>query len=93
MKIKYLTIGEDKNDVYLLGYKLKLSPSEYKLLSLIGEHGRVSIERLTEELALPQGKKGNVPVHICSINRKAEIIGGRRLVLCENSEYYFNEYM
>ena len=93
MKIRYLTIGEDKNNVYYLGYNLKLSPCEYRILALIGEYGRVPVDDLAAKLGLPCEKKGNVSVHICSINRKAKIIGGRKLVLCENSEYYFNEYM
>lgn len=93
LKIKYLNIGEDKNEVYYLGYNLKLSPCEYKMIVSIAEHERVSIDQLVADLGLSCDQKGNVPVHICSINRKAEIIGGRKLILCESSEYSFNEYM
>ena len=93
LKIKYLSIGENKNEVYYLGYNLKLSPCEYRLIASIAERERISIDNLAADLGLSCDQKGNVPVHICSINRKAEIIGGRKLILCENSEYRFNEYM
>ena len=93
IKVKRLIIGDDKNDVRFLGYKLKVSECEYKLLFALGMSQRKSIESLSAVLAKPPEKRGNVAVHICSINRKAEIIGGRKLVLCENSEYYFNEHM
>ena len=93
IKVKYLVVGENKDDVYFLGYKLKLSPSEYKLILAIAERGCAHIELLAAALELDIEKRGNVAVHICSVNRKAEIIGGRKLILCKNSEYYFNELM
>ena len=93
IKINHLMIGDDKSDVRLLGYRLKVSECEYKLLVCIAERGTVSIDELSLLLGFDREKRGNVAVHICSINRKAEVIGGRKLVLCENSEYHFNEYM
>ena len=92
-KIKFLTVGDDKDDVWFLGYRLKLTPSEYKLLSALSRERHATAERLAAELGLSCDKKGNVAVHICSINRKAELIGERKLILFEDSEYRFNDNM
>jgi hypothetical protein len=88
-----LQIGDNKNEVYLLGYRLSVTPCEYKLLLAIAREKRVGIESLTKEIGLAPDKKGNVAVHICSLNRKAQVIGDRKLILCESSEYFFNENM
>ena len=89
----HLRVGESRNEVYYLGYRLKLTPSEYKLLFAIADSTRLNTEELSSVLGLSSRQKGNVAVHICSLNRKAHIIGQRKLVLCENSEYYLNENM
>lgn len=88
-----LLVGDNKNEVYLLGYKLSVTPCEYKLLCALLSDERVRIEMLAEILGFTPGKKGNVSVHICSLNRKADVIGGRKLILCDNSEYYLNPHM
>ena len=89
----HLFIGDNRNEVFYLGYRLKTTPSEYKLLAVIADKGRCSTGELASELGFDISKKGNVAVHICSINRKAEIIGDRKLILCQGSDYYFNENM
>lgn len=87
---KFLTI-EDK-DVRLIGYKLKLSPSERTLLAAIADKDGASIEELLPLLA--EGiSRGNVAVHINAINKKAESISSRKLVLFENGKYVINPYM
>lgn len=88
-----LLIGDSKSEVFLLGYRLGVTPCEYKLLLALAEAERTHIETLAGTLGLDTDKKGNVAVHICSLNRKADVIGGRRLILCENSEYFFNKHM
>jgi DNA-binding response OmpR family regulator len=89
----HLFIGDNRNEVFYVGYKLKVTPSEYKILSAIAKNGRCTTTELAGELGFGKTKRGNVPVHICSINRKAETIGARKLILSSGSEYYFNENM
>ena len=90
IKIDFLNI--EKNVVYLIGYPIKLSPSERALLYEIAAKNGASIDDLLSLLA--EGvSRGNVAVHINSINRKAEAISGRRLVLFENEKYILNPYM
>ena len=91
--IKHLSIGDDRNDVYYLGYNLKLTPSEYKIVLAIAKGVSVSADALLEEIGVASCKKGNVSVHICSINRKARLIGERQLIIFENSKYRFNDNM
>ena len=90
---KHLIIGDNRNEVFYIGYRLKTTPCEYKILVAIANRGRCDIGELASEIGFDHAKRGNVAVHICSINRKAEIIGDRKLILCRGSEYYFNEYM
>ena len=90
IKVDFLNI--EKNGVYLIGYPIKLSPSERALLYEIAAKNGVAIDDLLPLLA--EGvSRGNVAVHINSINRKAEAISGRRLVLFENEKYILNPCM
>ena len=90
IKVDFLNI--EKNGVYLIGYPIKLSPSECALLYEIAAKNGASIDDLLSLLA--EGvSRGNVAVHINSINRKAKAISGRRLVLFENEKYILNPHM
>lgn len=90
MQIRFLCIERDS--VYLLGYPLKLSPTEDKLLRIIADGGRRGSEDLLR--LLPDGvSKGNIAVHINAINRKAEKISHRKLVIRENGQYTINPFM
>lgn len=89
----HLFIGDNRKEVFYIGYRLKTTPCEYKILSTIADKGRSGIDELASAIGFNYAKRGNVAVHICSINRKAEIIGNRKLILCQGSEYYFNENM
>ena len=92
MKINFNFLTITDNDVYLIGYKLKLSPTERILLYEITNGSGTSIEELLPFLS--EGvSRGNVAVHINSINKKAEKISGRRLVLFDNGKYVINPYM
>lgn len=90
MHVKFLTI-EEKN-VYLIGYKLKLSPSERNLLLNIANSKGKTIDELL--LLLNDGvSRGNVAVHINSINKKAMAVSERKLILFEDEKYIINPYM
>ena len=89
MQIRFLLI---ENDIRLLGHLLKLSPTEEKLLRSIAENGRMTVDDLAELLNKGVGR-GNVAVHVNAINRKAEHISSRKLVIFKSDAYEINPYM
>ena len=90
MKVGFLNITGD--EVYLIGYRLKLSPTERAILYEIADKGSASIDELLPLLSSGVSR-GNIAVHINSINKKADSVSGRRLVLFENDKYILNPYM
>ena len=90
MKVEFLNITSD--EVYLIGYRLKLSPTERAILYEIADKGSASIDELLPLLSSGVSR-GNIAVHINSINKKADSVSGRRLVLFENDKYILNPYM
>ncbi len=90
MQVRFLTV--DRNETFLLGYRLKLSSTEQKLLYEIAQGGRSGVEDLLPLLNAGVGR-GNVAVHINSINKKAENISGRKLIIHEDSQYKLNPFM
>ena len=89
MQRSFLNVND--NGIFLLGFPLKLSPTEQKLLVAICERD-ATIEELSTLLCEGVSRQ-NVAVHINSINRKAELISGRRLVIFTNECYTLNPYM
>ncbi|MBQ2384880.1 MAG: hypothetical protein II292_01600 [Clostridia bacterium] len=89
MQRGFLNVND--NGIFLLGFPLKLSPTEQKLLVAICERD-ATIEELSTLLCEGVSRQ-NVAVHINSINRKAELISGRRLVIFTNECYTLNPYM
>ena len=90
MNVNYLNITKD--EAYLIGYKLKLSPTERAILFEIAINGGASIEELMPLLS-DGVSRGNIAVHINSINKKADSVSGRKLVLFENNKYIINPNM
>ncbi len=90
MQIDFLEITQ--NQAYLLGYKLKLSKTEHRILYAIAENGPSDVDFLLSLLS-DGVSRGNVAVHINSINKKAECISDRRIVIFENSAYKINPLM
>ena len=89
MQRVFLNVND--NGIFLLGFPLKLSPTEQKLLMAICERD-ATIEELSTLLCEGVSRQ-NVAVHINSINRKAELISGRKLVIFTNECYTLNPYM
>ena len=89
MQVRFLVIDEE---IRLLGFPLKLTPSEKRLLLAIAEHGSLSIEELMPLLNAGISR-GNVAVHINAINRKAECISKRKLILFRSNAYEINPLM
>ena len=93
---KHLTIDEDDGSVYYLGYKLKLTKSEYDIVcSIANSADGVRSGEFTDSSGKIKNKAiiQNSAVHICNINRKSRDIGNRKLIVCEDGKYYFNEFM
>lgn len=86
-----LKIGKDRESVYFLGYKLGLTPIEYRIIAAVDECERIGTASLMEKLGMREQQCGNVAVHICTINKKVRAIGGRKLILYADGKYYFNE--
>lgn len=95
---KFLELGNSNLEAHLLGYPLKLTLSEYRILLYMCQSadetfspkillGSCFVEsyRMTET---------NIRTHISSINKKALALCGRRLILSERGKgYRLNEYM
>ena len=92
MKINFNYLIINDNEVYLIGYKLKLSPTERIILCAIAENKNATIEELLPLLSNGVSR-GNIAVHINSINKKAYNISGRKLILFEDGKYVINPYM
>lgn len=90
MTVIFLSI--QGGEIRLLGYRLKLSPTERKILTEIAKNEGMTIDDLLPFLS--EGvSRGNIAVHINSINRKAENISERKLVLFDGEKYILNPYM
>ncbi|MBP5245304.1 MAG: hypothetical protein J6036_02480 [Clostridia bacterium] len=85
-----LHIGKSRDDVYLLGYKLSLTPTEHKILRLVAELSPTRLQMKSIRVFIPQlnVSPNCVSAHISKINEKAVRISGRRLVGFKNG-YYF----
>ena len=97
MRYKFLQINEDTAEAVLLGYRLPLTKSEYRVLGILSHSLSVGKGMSTAELIGAYSdqplRPSNITVHICAINRKSRAIGGRNLLVFRDGKYYFNEYM
>ena len=91
MQIKFLIIEEEET-VYLLGFELKLTKTEYKLLCSIANGEKASPEELLG-LLRENAKLENIYAHINAINKKAKAISGRKLIVFGQHKYSINPYM
>lgn len=90
MIVNYLDIT--KEECFLIGYKLKLSPTERAILFEIANKESATIDELLPLLS-DGVSRGNIAVHINSINKKANAVSGRRLVLFDGERYILNPNM
>ncbi|MBO5415658.1 MAG: hypothetical protein J6A83_03390 [Clostridia bacterium] len=91
--VGFLVIDESARDALYLGYQMKLTPAEYRILRELVSASCAGIDELVERCGFAEKKRNNISVHICAINRKAERIGKRKLILFENQKYHINEFM
>lgn len=98
MKYKHLHINEAEGYAVLLGYKMPLTASEFKILFILTPHiieykEGMSTSDLMTSFSDKDIRNSNITVHICSINKKAKEIGGRRLITFTNGKYFLNDCM
>ena len=90
MQIRFLNLTSD--GIYLLGHPLKLSPTEERLLRAVAEGGKSGVDDLLPLLSAGVSR-GNIAVHITSINNKATMISGRKIIIHEEKRYKINPFM
>ena len=88
----FLSIDEKHRKAYLLGYELKLTPTEFKILDLIFEHGQISPDEMLPYLPARCTRR-SIPVHVSAINKKALAISGRLFIDNSKAKYFFAENM
>ncbi len=83
--------------IIYLGYPLRLTPSERALLAFLVKNREydVSARQLTDAcLGDIHLHVSNVSKHISAINRKAELIGGRKMIISPlRGHYRINKYI
>ena len=88
----FLVIDNREKDAWLLGYPMRLSPTELKIMNLIYDKRTATTNSMFAALS-PDVTKSSIPVHINSINKKAMYIGGRKILIFRTGHYRFNSYM
>ena len=69
-----LEINEQETDYRYLGYRMHLTPTELRIVRALVGQGSCEADALGIDCA------ATASVHVCSINKKAQSIGGRRLI-------------
>ena len=89
---RFLIYDSDRHLFFLLGYPLKLSPTEEAMMKVLLQDGWCYPHEL---IGVYQQKPtaDSLPVHIHSINRKAEAISGRKLIRFHLNSYYISQSM
>lgn len=87
----YLKLDKANRTVRLMGYELKLTRGEYSVLLAILEGGSVSKDDIFSAVSYDVQASSSIPVHICSINRKARVICGGEIVKNRRKFGYFIE--
>lgn len=95
LQYKHLYLLIEEEVFIYLGYRLKLTKSEYKILQVLIKKPKKPIS--AEQIALLSEldcSKENIVYHISSINSKAKVIGNRILIknIAKNG-YFLNEKM
>ena len=89
---QFLRYDPQRHQFFLLGYPLKLSPTEEAMMAVLLQDGWCRPEELVGVYQQKPTTSG-VPVHIHSINRKAEAISGRKLIRFSHDSYYITRKM
>ena len=85
-----LYLKDDGKRVFLLGYTIELTRTEYIILeALLGADDPISCRELVERyIGADKSKESSIAVHICNINKKAWQISKRQLIVSIRSKGY-----
>lgn len=88
---RFLFWDSNTNQFHLLGYHLSLSPKEREILLALMEARAdgtdiLSIETLSQRKQINASAR-SISVHVCSINKKAFDISGRKLIQFSDGGY------
>ena len=99
-RLPYLEITKERKEVRYLGYILPLTVGEYEVLKAVFCSDRFlnknDIKNLIDDDVSANVKLSvsSIPIHVCSINRKALMANGRKIVVYKkNMGYCINENM
>ena len=86
----FLSLGDDEKSIILIGYRVSLTRHEYGIVKLLCDSSEgVSAESIIENCFKNKDSTvGNVAVHVYNINKKAQPITGRRLVVGDRKQGY-----
>lgn len=89
-KEDYLSFCEDGKAVILIGYKVVLTPYEYKIVKLLFDEARSmnSDEIVKKCFKRTDVTQGNVAVHVHNINQKVFPITNRKLIVSDRKNGY-----
>ena len=95
---RFLNVGDTEKRTKLLGFMLKVTPTEHRILSfLCSRTGRFTSAEIILNCCFADSDRltlSCVSTHISSVNRKAEPITNRRLIISEkDSGYMLSPYM
>lgn len=82
-KSDFLSLCEGEDSIIILGYKVKLTKTEYDILKLVWEsNGYVTAECIIEKCLLHKDvTRGDVAIHIHNLNKRIEGVTARRLIV------------
>lgn len=90
--VRFLRGDDETGQIHLLGFPLTLSARERTILfSLLRKHPLSSAE--LRRIASPSMTKNGLSVHVHNINKKAQAISGRKLILSADGVYDLNPTM
>ena len=85
-----ITFCDDQKSIILIGYRVSLTPYEYKIVKLLfDEETGVSVDTIVEKCFKNKDVTyGNVAVHVHNINQKVMPITNRKLVVGDRKQGY-----
>ena len=84
-----IVISINRNETYLWGYALHLTPSEHKLIALLVKYPENIFSASDASSLVGFYSASSVAVHVCAINRKSSRISGRPLILSKYGKGYY----
>ena len=85
-----LSFCDDEKSIILIGYRIVLTPYEYKILKLLSEEreGVLADDIIEKCFKHKDITHGNVAVHVHNINQKVFPITNRRLIISDRGQGY-----